>query len=155
MEFDNNGKSAVTLEAEEGRPFKMICPNATSDPDPELNWVVASPPENGQLQMRFFSSNRTIVGPDGTAYFAYVTSKDDSEVNDIVYMCVGKNEASPQDFSIGTTVTLKVTQPADGVVSNGDEENFNIEPFLMYGSPEEQQVKGGGDIKLWCIFGGE
>lgn len=148
-------KSFVELVAEEGRPFSMPCPNATGDPQPEITWAVAqNANEEGQTKMSFFSSNRTVVGPDGTAYFSYVTKDDDSDLNDITYMCLGVSEASPQDYSLGTTVKLKVVPPKDGI-ENGQESALNIETFLMYGSPEVTLLRGAQENRLWCIFGGE
>jgi len=110
IEFNNtNTQPSITLTAEEGRPFQMSCPNATADPAPEITWVIAAPPKDGKTEMKFFSSNRTVVGPDGTAYFTHVVADDDSEVSGRVYMCMGVNEALPNDYSIGVTVSLKVS----------------------------------------------
>lgn len=121
----------------------------------QITWTIAAEfGEDGQTKMEFFSSNRTVVGPDGTAYFSYVTKEDDSEANGINYMCLGVHEASPTDYSLGTTVKLKVIKPQDGM-ENGLTESLNIESFLMYGSPEVTALRGAQENRLWCIFGGE
>ncbi|XP_018024740.1 uncharacterized protein LOC108680434, partial [Hyalella azteca] len=133
----------------------MSCPNATGDPAPEVTWAIQSTVQvaEGQTQLTFFKSNRTVVGPDGTAYFTHVIAEDDSDVSNILYICLGVSEIAPQDYSLGTTVKLKVVPPRDGI-ENANKTNLNIEPFLMYGSPNKTLFRGGQENRLWCIFGG-
>jgi len=142
------------LTAEEGRPFKIECPKAEGDPKPKVAWLAIQPPgEDGKSQMEFVSSKRTVVGPDGTLFFTHVTMDDDNTASGVKYLCSAVSPITPQDYSIGHEVSLKVVKPADNI-HNANNSDYNIAAVLMYATPDKT-FRGAQDNAIHCIFGGE
>ncbi|XP_076066165.1 hemicentin-2-like [Oratosquilla oratoria] len=153
IQFHGVDKDVYEMEAELGRPFKMSCPRATGFPEPTLTWVKAyEPNEDGEASLEFMNTKRTVVDPVGNLWMPIV-SQDDESI-DFKYICLGSNELTPTDFSMGSVVNLKVVPPYDGS-DNANDDSINIETFAMYTSPKEVEFVAGEENTLWCVFGGE
>ena len=155
MSFDVEGGQIREVVAEEGRPFSIDCPDVEGYPTPHVTWFVSyENSEEDRVQMSMFTSNRTAVGANGTAYFAFILPEDDSYKYNKTYMCLGVHAAAPQDYSHGQSVKIKVVPPEDGIL-NGPDPHLNIESFLADGTPNVTTLQGAQDNKLRCIFAGE
>ncbi|RXG52327.1 Neuroglian [Armadillidium vulgare] len=153
IDFIREEPGNVNFTAEIGRPFRFACPKVVGHPKPELTWMKARDKDGG-VEMEYINNERMVIDEAGTLWISHVTGEDDSEANGFKYVCLAQSDLFPQDISLAKTIRLKTIKPEDGRI-NIENENINIESFLMHSSSKEVTFKSNQENRLWCIFGGE
>lgn len=134
-------ESPVTLNANEGDPFKLTCQPPDGWPKPNVYWLI----QDTAGSIRSINNSRMTLDPEGNLWFSNVTRNDASD--DFYYSCAATS-VFRSEYKVGNRVLLNV-------ISTGASANQNKhEPVKQYASRKNEVALRGKKIELYCIYGG-
>ncbi|EAA45046.5 AGAP000720-PA [Anopheles gambiae str. PEST] len=133
--------SPQTLQADEGKPFKLVCQPPDGWPKPNVYWMI----QNMDGGIRSINNSRMTLDPEGNLWFSNVTRDDES--NDFFYACAASS-VFRSEYKIGNRVLLQVKQTGISAAQN------RHPPQRQYVSRKNEVALKGKQIELFCIYGG-
>ncbi|XP_075216738.1 neuroglian isoform X3 [Lycorma delicatula] len=131
----------VTIEANEGEPFKLTCQPPDGWPKPNVYWLI----QDSSGGIRSINNSRMTLDPEGNLWFSNVTRFDASD--DFVYSCAATS-VFRNEYKLGNRVILKVLSTGASAAQN------KHAPVQQYVSRKNEVALRGKQVKLYCIFGG-
>ncbi|XP_015587223.1 neuroglian isoform X2 [Cephus cinctus] len=134
-------ENPITLNANEGDPFKLTCQPPDGWPKPNVYWLI----QDTVGGIRSINNSRMTLDPEGNLWFSNVTRGDKSD--DFYYACAATS-VFRNEYKLGNKVLLNV-------ISTGASANQNKhEPVKQYVSRKNEVALRGKKVELYCIFGG-
>ncbi|XP_012258678.2 neuroglian isoform X2 [Athalia rosae] len=131
----------VTLNANEGDPFKLTCQPPDGWPKPNVYWLI----QNTDGGIKSINNSRMTLDPEGNLWFSNVTRNDAS--NDFYYACAATS-VFRNEYKLGNRVLLNV-------ISTGASASKNKhEPVKQYVTRKNEVALRGKKVELYCIYGG-
>lgn len=131
----------ITLNANEGEPFKMTCQPPDGWPKPNVYWLI----QDTTGVIKSINNSRMTLDPEGNLWFSNVTRNDASD--NFYYACAATS-LYRKEYKVGNRFLLNV-------ISTGSSANQNKhEPEKQYVSRKNEVALRGKKIELYCIFGG-
>lgn len=131
----------ITLNADEGSPFKMTCQPPDGWPKPNVYWLI----QDAAGVIKSINNSRMTLDPEGNLWFSNVTRNDASD--DFYYACAATS-LYRKEYKVGNRFLLNV-------VSTGSSAHQNKHaPVKQYVSRKNEVGMRGKKKELFCIFGG-
>ncbi|XP_035777597.1 neuroglian-like isoform X2 [Anopheles albimanus] len=131
----------LTVPADEGKPFKLVCQPPDGWPKPNVYWMI----QNMDGGIRSINNSRMTLDPEGNLWFSNVTRDDES--NDFFYACAASSMFR-SEYKIGNRVLLQVKQTGISAAQN------RHPPTRQYVSRKNEVALKGKQVELFCIYGG-
>ncbi|XP_033310164.1 neuroglian isoform X1 [Bombus bifarius] len=134
-------QNPISLDANEGQPFKLTCQPPDGWPKPNVYWLI----QDTAGGIKSINNSRMTLDPEGNLWFSNVTRNDASD--DFYYACAATS-VFRNEYKLGNRVLLNV-------ISSGISASQNkYEPVKQYVSRKNEVALRGKKIELYCIHGG-
>ncbi|XP_025162697.1 neuroglian isoform X2 [Harpegnathos saltator] len=134
-------ENPITLNANEGSPFKLTCQPPDGWPKPNVYWLI----QDNSGGIKSINNSRMTLDPEGNLWFSNVTRNDASD--DFYYACAATS-VFRNEYKLGNKVLLNV-------ISTGSSASQNkYPPERQYVSRKNEVALRGKKVELFCIFGG-
>ncbi|XP_077267327.1 neuroglian isoform X6 [Temnothorax americanus] len=134
-------ENPITLNANEGSPFKLTCQPPDGWPKPNVYWLI----QDIAGGIKSINNSRMTLDPEGNLWFSNVTRNDASD--DFYYACAATS-VFRNEYKVGNKVLLNV-------ISTGASAGQNkYPPERQYVSRKNEVALRGKKVELYCIFGG-
>ncbi|CAB0005124.1 unnamed protein product [Nesidiocoris tenuis] len=134
-------QSPLSVQAQEGEPFKLTCNPPDGWPKPNVYWLIQR--SDGGIES--INNSRMTVDPEGNLWFSNVTKRD--ATNDFAYACAATS-LFRSEYKIGNRVLLNVV--ASGVSASQNRHP----PVKQYVTRKNEVAIRGSKVQLFCIYGG-
>ncbi|RLU17562.1 hypothetical protein DMN91_009798 [Ooceraea biroi] len=134
-------ENPITLNANEGSPFKLTCQPPDGWPKPNVYWLI----QDIAGGIKSINNSRMTLDPEGNLWFSNVTRNDASD--DFYYACAATS-VFRNEYKLGNKVLLNV-------ISTGASAGQNKHPpERQYVTRKNEVALRGKKVELYCIFGG-
>jgi len=134
-------ENPITLNANEGSPFKLTCQPPDGWPKPNVYWLI----QDIAGGIKSINNSRMTLDPEGNLWFSNVTRNDASD--DFYYSCAATS-VFRNEYKLGNKVLLNV-------ISTGASAGQNKHPpERQYVTRKNEVALRGKKVELYCIYGG-
>ncbi|XP_066590095.1 neuroglian isoform X2 [Prorops nasuta] len=134
-------ENPITLNANEGEPFKLICQPPDGWPKPNVYWLI----QDTLGGIKSINNSRMTLDPEGNLWFSNVTRNDASD--NFYYACAATS-LFRNEYKLGNRVLLNVLSTGASASQN------KHEPVKQYASRKNEVALRGKKVELYCIYGG-